>query len=432
MSFRPLNPALFLFTVLCASSAVAEPTTTAPQPRDGGWLGRHQQLNEQAKGNQWQLVFIGDSITDGWDSNAGEKVWQMYYGGRQAGNLGIGGDQTQHVVYRIKNGNLADQDPKLAVIMIGTNNLGNNRFDPPDTVAGVAAVVDAVRTEAPGTKILLLGIFPRGEAADDPYRAKIEEVNLALSSLADWQTVHFMDIGHVFLEPDGGLSKDVMHDFLHLTSEGYRRWADAIEPKIAELLEEQDDQRRLLFDGKTLTGWTDEEGSTPPQGWEVVDDTLAVTGWGEDAYTEQQFDDFDFQAEWRLPRKGNGGIFYRVADYRYIWLGPEYQLCDDLTRGYRLDSDASTARISICMDQRLPSRSASTVTGIIRGLWSWAITLNIGSMGGGFWHTIFSRTTGMPASRRASSRGCTLISVNQTVASSSSRTTSAAVCSSAI
>jgi hypothetical protein len=133
-----------------------------------------------------------------------------------------------------------------------------------------------------------------------------------------------------------------MHDFLHLTSEGYRRWADAIEPKIAELLEEQDDQRRLLFDGKTLTGWTDEEGSTPPQGWEVVDDTLAVTGWGEDAFTEQQFDDFDFQAEWRLPRKGNGGIFYRVADYRYIWLGPEYQLCDDLTRGYRLDSDAST------------------------------------------------------------------------------------------
>ncbi len=335
--------------LLCSVSPTAFGSDLAmqPQPRDDGWLRRHEDINQEAQARKWNVVFIGDSITAGWKSQAGAAVWDKYFGNRHAGNLGIGGDQTQHVLYRLANGNLAGQTPKLAVIMIGTNNLGRNRFQPPETIAGIAAVVQAVRTSSPDTKILLLGVFPRGAASNDPHRAKIDEVNHALSALADWEDVHFLDIGHVFLEADGSLSKHVMHDFLHLTTEGYARWAEAIEPKVAELLDESDAQRHVLFDGTSLDGWADDKGNTPPKGWGVIDGTLAVTGWGDDALTTQQFGDFDFQAEWRMPRKGNGGIFYRVADYRYIWLGPEYQLCDDLTRGYRLDSDGSTGA---CID----------------------------------------------------------------------------------
>lgn len=305
-------------------------------------MKRHEAFNEQAKQNQWDLVFIGDSITDGWRSG-GREVWKEFYGKRNAGNLGIGGDQTQHVVFRVQNGNLAGQSPKLAVIMIGTNNLGRNRFGPADTIEGITAVVDSVREACPETKILLLGVFPRAQAADDPYRAKIEEVNQGISKLADWETVHYLDIGHVFLEEDNTLSKKIMPDFLHLSPEGYRRWAEAIESKVAELMDEKVPAQTTLFDGKSLEGWTNEEGDAPPKGWGIVDGTLAVTGWGEDAFTTRDFGDFEFEAEWRLPRKGNGGIFYRVADYRYIWLGPEYQLADDLTRGYKPSADNSTA-----------------------------------------------------------------------------------------
>ncbi len=317
-------------------------STTKPQPRGEQWFKRHAHLNRQASGSRWQLVFIGDSITDGWQGEAVRDVWQQHYGDRHAGNLGIGGDQTQHVIYRIENGNLDGQSPKLAVIMIGTNNLGGNRFEPPATIEGVSAVVGSVRKETPETKILLLGIFPRGEARDDPYRVKIRDVNQALSKLADWQKIHYLNIGQVFLEADGSISKEIMPDFLHLSKEGYRRWAEAIEPKVAELLDEPDELRHVLFDGSSLDGWSNEDGEGPPSGWGVVDGTLAVTGWGEDAFTDQEFGDFDFQVEWKIPRKGNSGIFYRVADYRYIWLGPEYQLVDDLTRRYRADANNST------------------------------------------------------------------------------------------
>ncbi|WP_425397636.1 family 16 glycoside hydrolase [Aeoliella sp.] len=332
---------LVLASLCLPGSSQASDATTQPSPRDARWLKRHEAINEKAKQSKWDLVFIGDSITDGWDGG-GKAVWQQFYEKRNVGNLGIGGDQTQHVVYRIENGNLAGQSPKLAVIMIGTNNLGRNRFGPADTIEGIQAVVDSVRKATPDTKILLLGVFPRGQAADDPFRAKIEEVNQSISELADWETIHYLDIGPVFLEDDDTLSKEIMPDFLHLSKEGYQRWADAIESKVAELMDEEVPAKTTLFDGKTLDGWTNEDGDTPPKGWAVVDGTLAVTGWGEDAFTTKEVGDFEFEAEWRLPPKGNGGIFYRVADYRYIWLGPEYQLADDLTRGYKPSADNST------------------------------------------------------------------------------------------
>lgn len=242
---RPPNFRVHLTTTLAlllgsASTAFAaqDSTIAAPRTSPGWWMERHESLSQAAQNNQWDLVFIGDSITDAWDNN-GKEVWQQYYADRQAGNLGIGGDETQHVLYRLENGNLAGQSPKLAVVMIGTNNLGNSHMEPPAVIKGIEAVVETLHRITPDTQILLLGVFPRGQQADNPFREQIKEVNAAISKLDEEPYVHYKDIGQVFLEDDGSLSKEIMPDFLHLSPEGYTRWAKAIESEVAELMGER-------------------------------------------------------------------------------------------------------------------------------------------------------------------------------------------------
>ena len=340
-----LFTAAVLLAIGCGRSGKAvdqletvDPTKPASR-EDGNWASRNAAMSEAAKQQQWDLVFLGDSITQAWESD-GSAVWQEVYGHRNAANLGIGGDETHHLAYRIQNGNLSNQSPKLAVVLIGTNDLGNAKQSPAEVVSGIKQVVEFTRQACPETKILLLGVFPRGEFSGDLYRGQIEQINLAISSLADWQNVFFLDIGQTFLSADGSVDQALMPDFLHLSERGYQLWAEAMEPCIAELMGESTG-KVSLFNGESLEGWTEESGERPPKGWSVVDGTLAVTGWGEDAFTTEQFGDFEFHAQWKMPRKGNGGIFYRVADYKYIWLGPEYQLQDDLTRSLDYDADNS-------------------------------------------------------------------------------------------
>lgn len=235
---------------LAQDTAVAEPATTedevakdvatatTPAPRDlPWWKDRHESMNKRAAEEKWDLVFMGDSITQGWEG-AGKKVWAEHYGDRKAGNLGISGDETEHLAWRLENGNLKGQSPKVAVIMIGTNNLGNAKHSPQAVVAGITEVVKRVRELSPDTEVLLLGVFPRGEKSDNPYRAQIKEVNQGIQKLADDkdERIHYLDIAESFLEEDGSLSKQVMPDFLHLSPEGYKRWAKAIEPTLEKLL----------------------------------------------------------------------------------------------------------------------------------------------------------------------------------------------------
>ncbi len=315
-------------------------TTPAARNNQQWWKDRHDAKNKLAANEKWELVFLGDSITQAWEGG-GKEVWQEYYGNRSAGNIGFSGDETEHLLWRIENGNLKGQSPKLAVIMIGTNNLGNVGHSPAAVIAGITKVVEKLGEIAPKTKVLLLGVFPRGREADHKFRALVKEVNAGIGKLADWERVHFLDIGHVFIEEDGSLSPKIMPDALHLSPEGYKRWADAIEPSVKKLMGEAEPVS--LFDGKSLEGWTNEEHTAQPKGWAVVDGALAVTGWGEDAFTTEEFTDFDFTVEWKLSRRGNSGIFYRVADYQYIVLGQEYQLTDDPTLRLRPESNSSCA-----------------------------------------------------------------------------------------
>jgi len=206
-----------------------------PVPREGNWMRRHESFNERVKQGRVDLIFIGDSITQGWEG-AGKNVWAEFYGHRNAVNLGIGGDRTQHVLWRLDHGNIDGISPKLAVLMIGTNNSGSNT--PEQIAEGVKAIVEKLRAKLPTTKILVLAIFPRGETKDDPRRKVNEAANALIQKLADNEWVFYLDIGPKFLAPDGTLSREVMPDLLHLNEKSYRTWAEAIEPMVKRLMGE--------------------------------------------------------------------------------------------------------------------------------------------------------------------------------------------------
>ena len=215
----------------------AAPSTTTPVPRtDQFWVQRQTALNARVKENPGtELVFIGDSITHLWEG-PGRQVWEKYYARRHAVNLGIGGDQTQHVLWRLDHGNLEGIHPKLAVLMIGTNNCHANTSE--QIADGVRAIVEKLRSKLPDCKVLILAIFPRGVDANDRLRKVNQGANERIAKLADEQHVFYLDIGQKFLESDGKLPRDVMRDRLHPSAKGYAIWAEAIEPTVARLLGE--------------------------------------------------------------------------------------------------------------------------------------------------------------------------------------------------
>jgi lysophospholipase L1-like esterase len=238
-SMKALKILLPLF-VAASLTALADSqhsaVTAAPRP-DQGWKDRAKLLDERVKQHaDAELLFIGDSITQGWEG-AGKEVWEKTYASRKAVNLGIGGDRTQHVLWRIQNAPFdANFKPKAAVVMIGTNNSNGEDNTPGQIADGIAAIVQELRKRLPETKILLLAIFPRGENFN-PQRGKNAQVNEVIHKLADGKNVYFMDIGHKFLETDGRLPAEIMPDYLHLTAKGYQIWADAIEARLKQLLQ---------------------------------------------------------------------------------------------------------------------------------------------------------------------------------------------------
>ena len=228
---NPVNRLLALSLIALAGSltAFANPAAT-PVPRND-WMMHHESFNAIAAKGDVDVVFLGDSITNGW-RGAGKTLWAERFAPLKSANFGIGGDCTQHVLWRVRNGNFSGITPKAAVLMIGTNN-----GDPaPHIAGGIKAIVQEIQTLSPTTKILLLGVFPRGESANNPFRAKIAAINTIIAKLDDGEKVVFLDIGQKFLQPDGTLSKEIMPDFLHLSPAGYQIWADAIQEKLAALL----------------------------------------------------------------------------------------------------------------------------------------------------------------------------------------------------
>ncbi|MHC4063747.1 MAG: platelet-activating factor acetylhydrolase IB subunit [Planctomycetota bacterium] len=215
--------------------APRQSAAVTPQARpDAWWVERHEKINTRAKKGDIDLIWLGDSITQGWES-AGKGVWQKYYGNRRTANMGISGDQTQHVLWRLEHGNVEGISPKVAVIMIGTNNSNGGDYTHEEIAQGVLTIVQSVREKLPQTRVLLLAIFPRGQYPD-AQREKIAAVNSTIAKSADGRMVRYLDIGDRFLDGSGRISREIMPDFLHLSPAGYEIWAKSIELVLVEML----------------------------------------------------------------------------------------------------------------------------------------------------------------------------------------------------
>jgi lysophospholipase L1-like esterase len=244
-SFTPLAVVLGLISLAAAKDA-SKSLALSPAPHPGK-EAPHESFNEISRQGEAQLVFLGDSITAGW-SKRGQEAWVQYWAPLKAANFGIGGDRTEHILWRLQNGNYDGLKPKLTVLMIGTNNTGHEgrvmeehggaiySSSVEETVEGIATIVELLKEKQPQMKILLLAIFPRGADSDDPKRQQNEEINQRIAKLADDKMVTYLDINEAFLKEDGTLSREVMPDLLHPNAAGYEIWSKAIEDEVKELM----------------------------------------------------------------------------------------------------------------------------------------------------------------------------------------------------
>ncbi len=224
---------LIALGLVLARSGFAENTATILIARtNASWIARHESMNQKAAHGHIDLVYVGDSIVEHYE-NRGRDTWERYYAGRNGLNLGISGDRTEHVLWRLNHGNIDGISPKLAIVMIGQNNGGHNTAE--EIAEGVTAIIQVLRVKLPTTKILLLGIFQRREKPT-PEREVLARANEIISKLGDHQNIFYMDINSLFVRPDGTISKELMYDFEHPTPLGHRLWAEAIESKVAELM----------------------------------------------------------------------------------------------------------------------------------------------------------------------------------------------------
>jgi lysophospholipase L1-like esterase len=218
-------------------ACAAESDTVVPAPGDKAWMELHRRFVREASKGGVDLLFLGDSITQMWNNN---DTWQRYYGSRKAANFGSGGDGTQQVLWRIRNGELVGITPKVVVLMVGTNNISSST--PAEIAQGIAAIVKELRRRLPLTKVLLLAIFPRDQKLSS-RRDRLRSVNERIAKLDDGTHVRFLDIEKAFLEEDDTISPAIMPDFLHLSLRGYRIWAEAMEPTLRSMLGEPEQSR---------------------------------------------------------------------------------------------------------------------------------------------------------------------------------------------
>jgi lysophospholipase L1-like esterase len=196
------------------------------------WCERFQNNLEDPARHGTRLVFMGDSITQGWTDLAFD-TWSQAFGHLQPLRLGIGGDRTQNLLWRMDQGELKDLNPRVLVLLIGINNL-NGGDSPEATARGVQSLVEQMQRHLPSTQLLLLGLLPSGAMADDPLRSRIQETNQRLAALSR-ERVYYADIGSSFLTSDGSIDPQLMPDFLHPSPEGYRVFAKALAPHLARL-----------------------------------------------------------------------------------------------------------------------------------------------------------------------------------------------------
>ena len=200
---------------------------TVPTPKDD-WFVTVQGKFTRYGDKPADIVFDGDSITNRWEV-AGKEMWARY--ADRAADFGIEGDRTENLLWRLQKGQLDGVNPKLVVLMIGTNNVARGNTAE-QIAAGIKEIVNAYKTRCPQAHIVIMAVFPRGKTSADPARQKVEAINTIIKSLDDGDRVSFVDIGPKMIETDGTLAPEMAPDALHPTAKGYVIWADAIQPFV--------------------------------------------------------------------------------------------------------------------------------------------------------------------------------------------------------
>ena len=241
-----------LISLICnfeAATAVElakeHPSTAAQVRLASWWFDRHaEKIAEIEKSNnpkderKIELLMVGDSITNNFDKKGpGEPVWKKYFTPLNALNLGFGGDRTNHVLWRLEHLPKIKPAPLAASLMIGTNNICWGSDKPKQAAEGIQEITRKLNAIYPKMKILVLGVFPRREQLDHPHRKQIIELNSYLPDLLkDIPNVSFMDIGSEFLDEKGFLSREMMPDTTHPSEKAHEIWAQAITPKLREMM----------------------------------------------------------------------------------------------------------------------------------------------------------------------------------------------------
>jgi Lysophospholipase L1 and related esterases len=240
-----INPVPFLFglsAVLLGTSTGSYARAQADQSierTDPEAKIAHQQLLAKARQGRVDLYFLGDSITRRWGAIDYPELlahWNETFFGWNAANFGWGGDKTQNIIWRLENGELDGVNPKVVVLLAGTNNIGRNPHagTAGEIAAGVRKILDIIQTKAPHARIILMAVFPRNDIA--PANATIQDLNIRIAKFADGDRIRFLDINHLLADPTGRLHDEVTTDKLHLTLTGYRIWGEALKPLLLELL----------------------------------------------------------------------------------------------------------------------------------------------------------------------------------------------------
>ena len=246
MRFPPLFRLSFLLLALvvgATSLTAADASIGEPKYGNARFFRFHADFLERAAAGPVGVLFLGDSITQGWSRQA--EIWEEAWGDYQPANFGIGGDQTQHVIWRIEQGELDNVKPKVVVLMIGTNNLGGHTA--PAIAAANRKIVSMIHEKLPETKVLLLGVFPRGPRTNqggiaDPHEEKmrmIGVINAELAQMDNGKTIRYLDLGPKFMSADGTIAKAIMPDQLHLSADGYEIWVEGMKPLLDAMMAEE-------------------------------------------------------------------------------------------------------------------------------------------------------------------------------------------------
>ncbi len=210
-------------------------------PVEGRLVKRHLEKLELVSNRKFDLILIGNSITNNFEKPQYQAVWNRYFGSRNALNLGFSGYRTENILWNLEHGELDGQSPKVVILHIGTNNIDEKNYPTRHTAGqlagGIEAIVSIIRQKLPHTKIILMRCFPGCYGGPNPtsHRFILERASDIVSKMADGKYIFICDVNHVFLNKDGTINYDMMGDWLHPTPLGASAWLETMEPLLAKL-----------------------------------------------------------------------------------------------------------------------------------------------------------------------------------------------------